>query len=221
MKRVLVFSKRNRLRAVKASFARRPDLQSFGGQQPLLIYQEDNCEFRSCDGFEHDGLYLVFDEIEQKAFTQLTQTLEQGELYILKHRRPTFSLEDLRANILIGQNESNGKYYPDLIKVIENSLPDKLTQVVTTLFSADPLLEIKLDLLYACLRPEAVNEQLFPAELAYDTSAYTAFGELISKASARRKNSEQTGNTNIVRDDFFAELARFRDVLLDQQILRR
>lgn len=162
MTKVLVFTNRPSLNSVDEIFLQRTDVKLLNSDNKILRFAEDASTFEISNDFSREGLYFVLDTIPFEEFQPLLGGAGDTKFYILRHREPDesiFNLDKFAPNVLQGEHESNGSYYPDLVKILSDDKGEKMDRIVKEIFDFDPVCEANLNLLIS-LFPEKVPNDL-------------------------------------------------------------
>lgn len=170
MKKIIIFSNHGKLYSVDEDFASRTDIAVLGAS-PILFSETGNA-FSPVSNFSANGLYFVFDGMEETTFNNLIGKSDKSGFYILLHSEPKYVTGF--KNVAEGRNaskENGGKIYPDVVSILEDKEGKKLDRVVKAIFKTDPIQEAKMKLKNEILKgniPEKVVDELKEFQSALD-----------------------------------------------------
>lgn len=122
-------------------------------EKNFIGFNEDTGHFESLHAIDESyRLYFAQDKITQKAFSAFVGSVDRERLFLLRHRLPNIEFEGVpQGNIKVGAHESTGPLYNDVLRIIGDSDGEKVARIFKTVFTHDPVLEVKLSLLSAIL----------------------------------------------------------------------
>jgi hypothetical protein len=149
---VLIFTNLDSLRSVDPEVSEVRNLPLIY-ENDFIGFNEDTGVFEGvsaiCESFR---LYLVRDVVSQETFASFVDYVDKDRLFILKHKLPKLQFEGIpERNIKVGQHESNGPFYNDVLTFIDDTRGEKVARIFKLIFTHDPILEAKLALLSAIL----------------------------------------------------------------------
>lgn len=104
---------------------------------------------------DKDGIFLVYDQLDQTVFDQLKSQCLNGNLYVLAHKSGKYDKSDFNAwncqNVKEGSHMLTDDYYPDIFRIITDGNANKMDRIIRTVFK--PSLELVLRYLHNCLVP--------------------------------------------------------------------
>lgn len=191
MKKILVFSNRGKLFTIEEDFAKRSDVKILGmsPESQLLHFNESNNLFSPVKGFSSDGLYFVFDRMEEHSFYDLINISDRSGFFILKHTAPQYINGFI--NVQNGRNaskEDGGLIYPDVINILQDDREKKVDRIFKIIFKTDQVKELKIKLVQSIQNDELPDE--LPTELIEFQPAYDKFKEHASKDWLSKDYSE-------------------------------
>ena len=118
MKKVIIFTSCLLLNKTRPGFPQsRADVRLLEDNN-VIYFNENSLKFQIPNSLNEEGLYFILDEISEKDFEKLNFSINAAETYLLKHRKPAYSLGKFSENIKQGEHETNGSYYPQLLAII-------------------------------------------------------------------------------------------------------
>lgn len=175
-KKVLVFTNRD---TWKRNINSNPDLRTtnWNNNYPDPTHCIKECDFSKSETdledvipddannyANKDGIYLIFDSIDDNNFNQLKKMCANNELYVLTHSSGrTVTQDDFSAAttalILPGthNNEPEDHYYP-IFKILKDTEGDKLNRIINEVFKTQLELETVLLFLHGCLGDSRNND---------------------------------------------------------------
>lgn len=204
MKRIIIFTNADSLATIDFnSISRRPDILLLK-QNEILFFQDKSQTFEIATNFELNGLYFVFDEINENNFNQLI-TGSVGEYFILKHTYPEFNLDRFNPNVYHGfHSKSLGSNYLELLTLVLDGRDDKVNRIIERIFISNPLFEVKYELLESCRFPE-ISPPSLPNTLPEVSNAFKSFADNIGNIKVKKKWND---------DNYIKELTKLRIKLL-------
>lgn len=162
MRKILIFTNVPGLTSMNDDLATRDDINEFRST-PIMMYIESQNKFMKVNDFTADGLYFISDDINYiylENFKQLVGTSEKSSFYILKHNKPQFMLSGFK-NVEKGHHgnkEDDGKLYPDIVNILQDSESNKVERIFKAVFKTNPILEAKINLVKEILNDRVPNQ---------------------------------------------------------------
>lgn len=165
-----------------------------------------------------EGVYLVYDEIDDAEFESLRKMCEDNELYVLTHSRGRDKanveaylkekISDVHLFEGTHDNESAHHYYL-VFKILTDNNDDKLNRIINEVFKPQSVLETVLLFLHGCLGGEK-NIELDSAK-----ATLCSIGEIEGVVEDFYENYfEPEGNEQNVNNKF-SDLIKLREELLN------
>ena len=155
---------------------------------------------------DKEGIFLVYDQLNQTKFNLLKSSCSNDILYVLAHKNGSYHKSNFAAwncqNVKEGSHMLSDDYYPVIFRVLTDENANKMDCIIKKVFK--PSLELVLRYLHNCLVP-TYNPQL------RDTQAQLILQDLPANGTARSAldnyvKTQQPSNE---------QLKTLRDELLD------
>ena len=160
-----------------------------------------------------DGVYLVYDKIENKLFSQLLDQTEKRESYVLVHEHGDHREKEIPSSgkriTISGIHGPGTKYfYTPVFKILTDGNGNEQERIIT-LFN--PPLEAVLRFLNECLKPNNTNPQLEESFKKILSDAENDKDETVCKALTE---FYEKYNGKTVLEDYEEDLIQIRELLI-------
>jgi len=149
MKKVLIFTSFAGISRVKLTKEENDLIFFLLIKHKSLLRIEGQCLVET-ENLDEGDIFIIADNYPEEKYLKLISSFPLEDLYILKHKSPTYSLVTNNIRIGMHENEPVGYFYPKVISILEDqSLCIKSESIIKYLFK--PKIEVALDFLHANL----------------------------------------------------------------------
>lgn len=162
-----------------------------------------------------EGVFLVYDSMDENSFNILEQQCRDDEIYVLAHTSGTWlpnSFDNWRKKPFVlppgkHTNKKEDKYYP-LFDILTDDKGDKMNRIIDTIFKPYNKLENVLQFLHGCIVPDNDDDSFVSAykKLLDDNNIKDDVEDFYVNLYSKHHKSD---------NDYQEALSRLRDTLLD------
>ncbi len=189
MEKILIFTNYFSLGSVESSLGELKNIPLVENNN-TIVFNEKTQEFQVATSINIGSIFFIKDNITEQSLNGFIGEYDKSKIGVLKHRQPQIDFSDYGKCEPTGTHEANGRFYPDVLRIITGNDNDKFSKLQRAIWNTDNAQQQKEQAVKELLEDKIYQGNIpdtLPNELSEFQAVYTTFKSAVDALSEEEK----------------------------------